>query len=267
MSTNIFMRNAKALLANKWQSAALGTLLFLIIQAIGLCILALLIGLINIPIPYGANNSFSLFAVAVLCIIIISAILGPLQAGYIYFLNKLAYSGIYDSNLLWSGFKNFKQNFSLYLIWYTTCVFLCIIYNILPKDTTFISVIILLIYFLLAYIVLIRLSLMFFINEILRNKNSVLEVIQYTLNISSKYDWKIICLNFRFLGWIILGSLSLGIGFIWITPYICVAYNELTKSIFIKKDFILNNWSFPKIFTILFIITFWTIMLAGAFNH
>ncbi|MFA6617439.1 MAG: DUF975 family protein [Candidatus Neomarinimicrobiota bacterium] len=44
---------------------------------------------------------------------------------------------------------------------------------------------------------------------------------------------KLFCLHLRFLGWILLGILSLGIGFLWIIPYMQISianfYNDLKK--------------------------------------
>ncbi|MFL0194301.1 DUF975 family protein [Clostridium sp. WILCCON 0269] len=34
------------------------------------------------------------------------------------------------------------------------------------------------------------------------------------------YKWKLFCLHFSFIGWVILSVLTLGIGFLWLTPYI-----------------------------------------------
>jgi uncharacterized membrane protein len=35
--------------------------------------------------------------------------------------------------------------------------------------------------------------------------------------------WKLLCLSFRFFGWIVLAILTLGLGFIWVAPYISVS--------------------------------------------
>jgi len=36
------------------------------------------------------------------------------------------------------------------------------------------------------------------------------------------YKWKYFCLGLRFFGWVLLCILSLGIGFLWLMPYIHV---------------------------------------------
>ncbi len=43
--------------------------------------------------------------------------------------------------------------------------------------------------------------------------------------------WKLFCLLWRFFGWFLLGILSMGIGFLWIVPYLATTlahfYNDL----------------------------------------
>jgi len=45
--------------------------------------------------------------------------------------------------------------------------------------------------------------------------------------------WKLFCLGCRFIGWFLLGILSLGIGFIWIVPYfqtsLTIFYEDLQR--------------------------------------
>jgi len=46
--------------------------------------------------------------------------------------------------------------------------------------------------------------------------------------------WKLFCLECRFIGWMILGTLSFGIGFLWIGPYLMTSlacfYEDLKKA-------------------------------------
>ena len=46
-----------------------------------------------------------------------------------------------------------------------------------------------------------------------------LEAIHESKAMMKGYRWKLFCLGLRFIGWSILGVLSLGIGFLWICPY------------------------------------------------
>jgi uncharacterized membrane protein len=51
----------------------------------------------------------------------------------------------------------------------------------------------------------------------------VMEAIDKSKKMMYGYKWKFFRLNLRFFGWFLLGILSLGIGFLWIVPYISVS--------------------------------------------
>lgn len=44
--------------------------------------------------------------------------------------------------------------------------------------------------------------------------------------ISSGNKWKLFCLGFRFFGWALLCILTLGIGFLWLFPYMIVSFAQ-----------------------------------------
>ncbi len=58
-------------------------------------------------------------------------------------------------------------------------------------------------------------------------------------NMMDGYKWKLFCLQFSFIGWMIVGSLCFGIGTLWVSAYIetatAVFYNEL-KGEFVAED-------------------------------
>lgn len=43
--------------------------------------------------------------------------------------------------------------------------------------------------------------------------------------------WKFFCLGFRFLGWVVLAALTIGIGFIWLTPYVNITLANFYEDI------------------------------------
>ena len=45
------------------------------------------------------------------------------------------------------------------------------------------------------------------------------------------HRWRFFCMRFSFIGWSMLGVLSLGIGFLWITPYIQAATADFYREI------------------------------------
>lgn len=61
-----------------------------------------------------------------------------------------------------------------------------------------------------------------------------LEVIGKSKEMMRGNKWKFLCLNFRFLGWTLLSILTIGIGFLWLCPYISVStakfYDDIRES-------------------------------------
>ena len=43
--------------------------------------------------------------------------------------------------------------------------------------------------------------------------------------------WRLFCLDFSFIGWVLLSCLTLGILFLWVVPYMEVAHASFYKSI------------------------------------
>ena len=63
------------------------------------------------------------------------------------------------------------------------------------------------------------------------NENlSVMEAITESKRIMMGNKWRLFCLDVSFLGWYLVGILTLGIGFFWITPY-----TEATRAAFYRE--------------------------------
>ncbi|MEA4936895.1 MAG: DUF975 family protein [Paludibacter sp.] len=45
------------------------------------------------------------------------------------------------------------------------------------------------------------------------------------------YKWKLFCLNLRFIGWFILCLLTLGLGFLFLTPYVYVSHAKFYEDL------------------------------------
>ena len=60
-----------------------------------------------------------------------------------------------------------------------------------------------------------------------------LEAIQHSTQMMNGSKWKFFCLQWRFFGWALLCLLTLGIGFLWLTPYMMTSmgafYDDLKK--------------------------------------
>jgi uncharacterized membrane protein len=60
---------------------------------------------------------------------------------------------------------------------------------------------------------------------ILADDNSIgaMDAIDKSKKMMDGYKWKYFCLGLRFLGWALLCILTLGIGFLWLMPYMQVS--------------------------------------------
>lgn len=43
--------------------------------------------------------------------------------------------------------------------------------------------------------------------------------------------WKLFCLSARFLGWVLLGMITFGIGFLWVVPYMQVSFAKFYEEV------------------------------------
>ena len=48
---------------------------------------------------------------------------------------------------------------------------------------------------------------------------SPFEALKKSYQMMKGFKWKFCCLGLRFIGWFILGIVTIGIGFLWISPY------------------------------------------------
>lgn len=60
---------------------------------------------------------------------------------------------------------------------------------------------------------------------------TALEAIQKSKEMMKGYKWKAFCLSARFLGWSILCILTLGLGFLWLLPYIGMSFAKFYEDI------------------------------------
>lgn len=59
------------------------------------------------------------------------------------------------------------------------------------------------------------------------------EAMEVSMKMMKGNKWRLFCLEFSFIGWNILGILSLGIGMLWVTPYqnaaVAAFYDEISR--------------------------------------
>ena len=60
-------------------------------------------------------------------------------------------------------------------------------------------------------------------------------------NMMRGHKWQLFCLDFSFIGWIIVGTLCFGIGTLWVTPYQQAARTEFYRALKGDVNFSANN--------------------------
>ncbi len=150
---------------------------------------------------------------------------GPMALGYITYMLAVARKKETDIGQIFDGFKNFGTALAAYLL-VALFVLLWMLLLVVPGIIAA-----------LAY------SQTFFI--IADNKDiSATEAIKKSTSMMYGYKWKLFCLGLRFIGWILLSILTLGILFLWIYPYMCVSvakfYDDIKDSVYKEKSSLLD---------------------------
>jgi uncharacterized membrane protein len=145
-------------------------------------------------------------------IIITLAITGTLSLGYAIFSLSFVRKGGPKVPLLFEGFNRFGTAFISYLL-LGVFILLWMLLLIVP-----------------GIIAAIRYSLTFFI---LADNPSMkaMEAINKSKSMMRGNKWKFFCLGCRFIGWALLGIVTIGIGFFWIYPYIMISFAEFYEDL------------------------------------
>ena len=128
---------------------------------------------------------------------------GPLMVGLYSVSLALIRSGKISVSMLFSGFKNFSGNFLTYLL---QNLYLCL-WGLL---------------FVPLFIKPYSYALAMYIRAD-DPRIGADEAITLSRRMMDGYKWKLFCLHFSFIGWALLSVLSLGIGFLFLVPYMQAA--------------------------------------------
>ena len=196
MDSNIIVtessQNLRALgrdaLAGKWKLAVLGTLLYMVITAVPVIILDMIFG----------NDITHQSGVATLYSILIT---GPVTLGYAMFAISIFRRRETNPGEVLYGFERFGKSLGLYIVM-SIFIFLWCLLLIVP-----------------GIIAALRYSMCFYI--LADNPNmGIMEALNESKRMMRGNKWKYFCLNLSFIGWGILCLFTLGIGFLWLTPYV-----------------------------------------------
>ena len=147
------------------------------------------------------SRTYGLYTVQISSNLILLLVGGAFALGIANFSLAIARKEEAKFEMLFSGFKYYGKTLGLYLLM-VLFVFLWMLLLIIP-----------------GIIAAISYSMAFFIMSDDPNIKAM-DAINKSKKMMYGYKWKYFCLVLRFIGWILLGILSLGIGFLWIVPYI-----------------------------------------------
>ena len=129
---------------------------------------------------------------------------GPLTLGVAIFSLNISRDRNPQLEQLFDGFKNFGTSIGAYLLIVLFVLLWCLLL-IIP-----------------GIIAALSYSMTFYI---IADDDSIgaMDAIEKSKTMMDGYKWKYFCLNLRFIGWALLCLLTLGIGFLWLIPYIQVS--------------------------------------------
>ena len=177
---------ARNSLRGKWGLAALATLLYSVLAILPVFILDGIFGDFE---PTGVSSVYSML------------IAGPLTLGYAMFAISLFRGRKTSPTMVFYGFERFGKAFGLYIV--------MSIFVLLWSLLLFIP----------GIIAALRYSLCFYI--LADNPNmGIMQALNESKRMMKGNKWKLFCLILSFIGWMILGLFTLGIGYLWLMPYI-----------------------------------------------
>lgn len=191
---------ARQSLTGKWGFAAVGTLVYVAVILIPVLILDLIFA------PENGGGS----AVSAIYSLIIT---GPTTLGYTMFALSIFRKRETSVAEVFYGFEKFGKALGLYLVM-SLFIFLWTLLFIIP-----------------GIIAGFRYSLAFFV--LADNPEiGIMDALNESKRLMRGNKWKLFCLQLSFIGWAILCVFTLGIGTLWLTPYMEVsiaAFYEMTR--------------------------------------
>ena len=135
--------------------------------------------------------------------LLLLAISGPMVLGIAIFSINISRNQDARLEQIFQGFNNFSTSLGAYLLM-LLFIFLWTLLLIIP-----------------GIIAVLSYSMTFYI---LADDNSIgaMEAIDKSKKMMDGYKWKYFCLGLRFIGWSLICILTLGIGFLWLFPYMQV---------------------------------------------
>lgn len=226
---------AKAQLKNKWVSLIFVCVIyFLVLNSISLFEftfeynpavispdgMGIIFALFDYSSYGGAVFAYIFFAV-VLSLLISPILYGVMSVGFSKYMIEFVKEGKTDWNSLFSGINNFKAN---YFLAFRYCLYI-FLWSFVP---------------IVGFIKTFSYALTFYIKAVNPELSSK-ECITLSRKFMNGHKWDMFVLMLSFIGWALLALLTLGIGLLWLNPYMEVTHANVYVDILKVNDFIPTN--------------------------
>lgn len=172
-------------LSGRWGMAVMGTLLLLALTTLPILIFVFLFEYKSLEY---ISNLYSML------------VSGPLTLGYITFILAIFRRKGTSPIEVFYGFERFGKAFGLMIV----MNFFILLWSLL--------------FIIPGIIASFRYALSFYILAD-HPEMGILDIIRESKRLMYGNKWKLFCLELSFIGWIILGTLTAGIGYLWVMPY------------------------------------------------
>jgi uncharacterized membrane protein len=191
-------RFGRQALSGYWSLAVSGTLIFMLLILVPMFLFSLLI---QSDVLDKASNLY------------IMIVNGPLTFGYYTLIISIFRRNPASSSVVFYGFEHFGKTFGLYIVM-NILIFLWSLLFVIP-----------------GIVAAVRYSMAFYILAD-HPEIGIMDAIRESKRMMRGNKWKLFCLELSFIGWAIVGALTLGIGYLWVIPYMIastVGFYELVN--------------------------------------
>jgi uncharacterized membrane protein len=207
------MEQARMSLSGIWGGAVLGYVLYIIlIMSFSLFVFSSVLFVSGVSIVTGGNTVAAANGMQFFANLVEMFVSGAFLVGFMGFFLGIAQEGEARLELLFVGFRRFWKSFGVYFLT-SLFVFLWSLLLIIP-----------------GIIAIFRYAMAYFI--VADDEDcGPLEAIRRSKEMMRGYKWKFFCLHWRFFGWALLATLTLGIGYLWLIPYMQTAFAKFYEDV------------------------------------
>ncbi len=212
-SNKELMADARRTLSGNWGMGVLGYVLYtVLVLCMDLFFFSAILFVTVITAASGANAIAAFSATARVTHLFLWLLSGSFMVGFCSYFLVIAQEGEARLECLFMGFKRFWAAFGAYFM-STLFTFLWMLLFIIP-----------------GIIAAFRYAMVYFVVADDANCGP-LEAIRRSKEMMVGNKWKFFCLHWRFFWWAILCNLTLGIGYLWLVPYMQTSFAKFYEDV------------------------------------